>query len=129
MRDVEARIINLELALRAALRRLDQAEAAAARALQTASERSPEYFGYISQGLYPAKTGGGGIAAKAAGVAGSGTVTLYEINTSTGAVTSGTTVTAWNYFATAVGASKDIYIGWHVNAAGVGMWVVPSESC
>ena len=128
-RDGEARIGNLELELRRALRRLEQVENAAARALQTATERPPEYGGMLFQCLQPAKTGAGGINAKSAGVAGSATVTLYEINASTGAVTSGATVTAWNYFGSAVGANKDIYLGKFVNDAGVEMWVVPSEAC
>jgi hypothetical protein len=83
----------------------------------------------LGMALYPAMTGGGGVAAKAAGVAGSASVTLYEIDPATGNVTSGETVTAWNWFPTAIGASKEIYVGWYVNAAGNGMWVVPSEYC
>lgn len=128
-RDGEARIANLELELRRALRRLDQVEDAAARALQTATERPPEYGGFLFQALQPAKTGAGGIGAKTAGVAGSATVTLYDIDAGTGAVSSTTTVTAWNYFGSAVGANKDIYLGKFVNDAGVEMWVVPSEAC
>lgn len=79
--------------------------------------------------LRAAKTGAGGIPAKAGGACGSATVTLYEIDPVSGSPTAGPTVTAWNWFPTAVGASKEIYVGWHVNSNGTGLWVVPSEYC
>lgn len=72
------------------------------------------------------------ISAKSGGTAGSGSVVCSDIDPSSGAVTSAETLAVWNFFATSVPTSTDVFIGWAPNLAlgGVqGVWVVTQRYC
>jgi hypothetical protein len=71
----------------------------------------------------------GGVTASSGTTAGTGTVTLYDINPSTGALTAGNTATVMNGLLSAVPASKWLYVAIHRNSDGTECLVVPSVSC
>lgn len=77
-------------------------------------------------------TTSGTISAKAAGVAGSGSVVCSDINPSSGAVTTAETLSVYNFFAVSIPTSTDVFIGWAPNLTlgGVqGVWVIIQRYC
>lgn len=130
MSDAELRLLALEARITGLLAALDAALARLAAAEQTSWASGGGGSGAnLLLGVYPATNGGSPIAAKAAGVAGSGTVTLKEIDPATGNVTSGDSVTAWNFWPSSVPASRDLTVGRYLNADGVEMWLCGPVSC
>lgn len=114
-RDGEARIGNLELELRRALRRLEQVEDAAARALQTATERPPEYGDYLTEAAVWVKTTSS-ITARSSATYGSGSAKI-QTDSGTAFVDNGATITLKN------GTDKTIASGSYVLAVwALGKW-------
>lgn len=72
------------------------------------------------------------ISAKAAGVAGSGSVVCSDIDPSSLAVSAAETLTVANFFAVIVPTATDVLIGWAPNLSlggTQGIWVVTQRYC
>jgi hypothetical protein len=131
MGDGESRLLALEARLWAALASSDALMARLA-ALEQTSWQTGGGGGGSGGGsgdvLRLAFTSGG-VTASSGTTAGTGTVTLYDINPSTGALTAGNTATVMNGLLSSVPASKWIYVAIQLNSDGTECLVVPAVSC
>ncbi len=122
--DVHVRIGRLEKTVMEILRRLKQAASHADRALQYAVMPQTEAGGGGGGGFASFATNSGTISGYAAGVVGSGTVTLQTLDPATGLLSAGASVTAWNY-ATGSITSTTIVVVQDDQAN----WLVTTEFC
>jgi hypothetical protein len=100
---------NLERTVNLLLLRLATLEAEVARLAQMQWQLAGTPAGG-GGGSFVQVANGTGIPAKASGVLGSASYTLYTLNSGTGTLTAGSTVTVWNDAPNAV-ATGDIYVG------------------
>jgi hypothetical protein len=105
----DPRIDYLESQVNLLIARLAAAEALLAKLAQRQWQLVGTPSGTLGGGAVQAASGTG-ITAKASGVLGSATYTLQILDTSTGTLSSGASVTVWNDAPNAVGTG-DIYVG------------------